>query len=158
MRPIYRMGVPLHSRCCILYIFFSTNVRTEYFKHAAHSTFFSSKCRLFRNAIFFGSCVIHILHTVVLKLNVKFGCQKVNVLPLCHAGCGSYFVGEFFLCCLLCTCLDCFKVKWCLFWSVVPFFASCLKCNFIIKLLCLTGNWILYEFEKHNRMTNVKII
>jgi len=37
------------------------------------------------------------------------------------------------------------------------FFASCLKCNFIIKLLCLTGNCIVYEFEKHNRMTNVKI-
>ena len=48
--------------------FFSTNIHTEYFKHAAHSTFFSSKCRLFRNATFFGSCVIHILHT---------GCAKI---------------------------------------------------------------------------------
>ena len=27
------------SRCCILYIY-STNIRTEYFKHAAHSPFF----------------------------------------------------------------------------------------------------------------------
>jgi hypothetical protein len=35
------------------HIFFSTNVSTEYFKHAAHSPFFSSKCRLFHNAIFF---------------------------------------------------------------------------------------------------------
>jgi len=26
---------------------FSTNINTEYFKHAAHSSFFSSKCRLF---------------------------------------------------------------------------------------------------------------
>ena len=35
------------SKCCILYIY-STNTRTEYFKHAAHSPFFfSSKCRLF---------------------------------------------------------------------------------------------------------------
>jgi len=25
--------------------------------------FFSSKCRLFHNAAFFGSCIIHILHT-----------------------------------------------------------------------------------------------
>ena len=30
---------PLTSRCCILYIY-STNTRTEYFKHAAHSPFF----------------------------------------------------------------------------------------------------------------------
>ena len=50
------------------YIFFSTNVSTEYFKHAAHSLFFSSKCRLFHNATFFGSCIIHILHT---------GCAKI---------------------------------------------------------------------------------
>jgi len=47
-----------------------------------------------------------------------------NVLPLCLAGCGSGFLGEFFLCFLLYKSLDCFRVKWCLFWSVVPFFAS----------------------------------
>ena len=64
---IYRTGVPLPSRCCILYIF-SSNISTEYFKHAAHSPFFSSKCRLFHNATFFGSCIIHILHT---------GCAKI---------------------------------------------------------------------------------
>jgi len=46
--------------------FFSTTVSTEYFKHGAHSPFFSSKCRLFHNATFFGSCIIHILHTAVL--------------------------------------------------------------------------------------------
>jgi hypothetical protein len=51
MRPIYRAGVPLPSRCCILYIF-STNISAEYFKHAAHSPFLSSKCRLFHNATF----------------------------------------------------------------------------------------------------------
>jgi len=60
--PVYRMGVPLPSKCCFLYIF-STNISTEYFKHAAQSPFSSSKCRLFHNAIFFGSCIIHILHT-----------------------------------------------------------------------------------------------
>jgi hypothetical protein len=64
---IYRTGVPLPSRCCILY-FFSTIISTEYFKHAAHFSFFFSKCRLFHNAIFFGSCIIHILHT---------GCAKI---------------------------------------------------------------------------------
>jgi hypothetical protein len=48
--------------------FFSTTVSIEYFKHAAHSPFFSSKCRLFHNATIFGSCIIHILHT---------GCAKI---------------------------------------------------------------------------------
>jgi hypothetical protein len=38
------------------------------FKHAAHSPFFSSKCRLFHNATFFGSCIIQILH---------IGCAKI---------------------------------------------------------------------------------
>jgi len=45
------------------YIFVSSNISTEYFKHAAHSLFFSSKCRSFHNATFFGSCIIQILHT-----------------------------------------------------------------------------------------------
>jgi hypothetical protein len=59
---------PLTSRRYILYIY-STNTRTEYFKHAAHSPFFpSSKCRLFHNATFFGSYIIHILNT---------GCAKI---------------------------------------------------------------------------------
>jgi hypothetical protein len=57
----------LPSRCCILYIF-STNIGTEYFKHAVHSPFFSLKWLLFHNATFFGSCIIHILHT---------GCAKI---------------------------------------------------------------------------------
>jgi len=48
--------------------FFSTNISTEYFKHAAHSPFFSSKFRLFHNATFFGSYIIHILRT---------GCAKI---------------------------------------------------------------------------------
>ena len=51
-----------------LYIYFLTTVSTEYFKHAAHSPFFSSKCRLFHNATFFGSCIIHILHTECAKI------------------------------------------------------------------------------------------
>ena len=54
---------PLTSKRCILYIY-STNVGTEYFKHALYSPFFSSsKCSLFHNANFFGSCIIHILYT-----------------------------------------------------------------------------------------------
>jgi hypothetical protein len=54
---------------------FSTNISTEYFKHAAHSPFFSSKCRLFHNATFFGSCSIHILHTGCTKIYCFFFCE-----------------------------------------------------------------------------------
>ena len=38
---------PLTSRCCILYIY-STNICTEYFKHAPDSTFFP-----LQNAVYF---------------------------------------------------------------------------------------------------------
>jgi hypothetical protein len=66
--PFMGRTAPLTSRRCILYIY-STNIRTEYFKHAAHSPFFfSSKFRLFHNATLFGSCIIHILNT---------GCAKI---------------------------------------------------------------------------------
>jgi hypothetical protein len=57
-----------HQMLHYIYIFFSTNISTEYFKHAAHSPFFSSKCRLFHNATFFGLSIIHILQT---------GCAKI---------------------------------------------------------------------------------
>ena len=62
----------LTSRRCILNIY-SADILTEYFKHAAHFPFFffvSSRCRLFHNAIFFGSCNIHILNTGCAK-NLK---------------------------------------------------------------------------------------
>ena len=54
------------------FIYYSTDIRTEYFKYAAHTSFFfSSKCRLFHNATFFGSCVIHILYTKCAKIKKK---------------------------------------------------------------------------------------
>ena len=81
---------PLTSKICILYIY-STNVGTEYFKHALYSPFFSSKCTLFYNANLFGSCIIHILYTGVLKLKKKSGAKgssiKGKVIPL-QARCG----------------------------------------------------------------------
>ena len=61
---------PLTSKCCILYIY-SKNIGTEYFKHGIQSPFFSTKCSLFHNSNVFGSCIIHILYTGVLKLKKK---------------------------------------------------------------------------------------
>ena len=62
-----RRTAQLITRRFILNIY-STNILTEYFKHTAHSPFFfSSRCRLFHNAIFFGSCNIHILYTGCAK-------------------------------------------------------------------------------------------
>jgi hypothetical protein len=46
VRPIYRTGTPLPTKHPILYIF-STNIRTEFFKHTAHFPLFSHQ-----NAVF----------------------------------------------------------------------------------------------------------
>jgi hypothetical protein len=69
----------LTSRLCILNIY-STNILTEYFKHAAHSPFFfSSRCHLFHNAIFLGSCNIHILNTECAKILKKTSAPKFKI-------------------------------------------------------------------------------
>jgi len=60
---------PLTSKRCILYIY-STNMGTEYFKHAVYSPFFplqNAVCFIVLNL--FGSCIIHILYT---------GCAKIK--------------------------------------------------------------------------------
>ena len=71
--PYMGRTTPLTSKRCILCIY-STNIGTEYFKHALYSPFFfSSKCILFNNANLFGSCIIHILYT---------GCAKIKkIIP-----------------------------------------------------------------------------
>ena len=66
--PYMGRTAPLTSKRCILYIY-STNIGTEYFKHALYSPFFfSSKCSLFHNANLFGYCIIHILYTECAKI------------------------------------------------------------------------------------------
>jgi hypothetical protein len=82
---------PLTSRRYILYIY-STNIRTEYFKHAAHSPFFSlQNAAYFIMLPFFGSCIIHILNTGVLKFKRKFRRLKVKIdLQEVGGGCGDW--------------------------------------------------------------------
>ena len=63
---IYRTA-PLTSRCCILYII--QQIYVQNILNMLHTLrFYSSECRLFHNATFFGSCVVHILYT---------GCAKI---------------------------------------------------------------------------------
>ena len=69
--PYMGRTAPLTSKRCILYIY-STNIGTEYFKHALYYPFFfSSKCSLFYNTNLFGSCIIHILYTGCAKIKKK---------------------------------------------------------------------------------------
>ena len=67
--PYMGRTAPLTSKRCILNIY-STNIGTEYFKHALYSPFFSlQNAFFFHNANLFGSCIIHILYT---------GCAKIK--------------------------------------------------------------------------------
>jgi hypothetical protein len=47
--------------------------------HTLRFFFSSSKCRLFHNAAFFGSCIIHNLNTGLLKFKRKFLRLKVKL-------------------------------------------------------------------------------
>jgi len=60
---------------CIIYILYiySTNLGTEYFKHAIYSSFFfSSKCSLFHNSNVFGSCIFYILYIYSTNLGTEY--------------------------------------------------------------------------------------
>ena len=62
---------PLTSKGCTLYIY-STNIGSEYFKDSIYSPFYPlQNAVLFHNSNVFGSCIIHILYTGVLKLKKK---------------------------------------------------------------------------------------
>ena len=63
------------------FIYYSTNISTEYFKHAAHSPFFPLQIAVYFIMLLFGSCIIHILYTGSAKIKKKkFRRQRVNAI------------------------------------------------------------------------------
>ena len=73
--PYMGRTAPLTSQRCILYIY-STNVGTEYFKHALYSPFFSLE-----NAVCFIvlTCLVPVLFTVYIHDVLKF--KKKIIIP-----------------------------------------------------------------------------
>ena len=91
--PYMGRTAPLTSKRCILYIY-STNIGTEYFKHALYSPFFfSSKCSLFHNANLFRSCIIHSLYTGCAKIKKK-NSSGAKGLKTFNKECTSIFVSR----------------------------------------------------------------
>ena len=73
--PYMGRTAPLTSKCCILYIY-STNIGTEYFKHALYSPFF-----FLQNAVCFImlTCLVPVLFTFYIQGVLKL--KKIIPAP-----------------------------------------------------------------------------
>ena len=70
------LSIPPVTPCIVIQQLFVLNILI-----VLHNLrFFSSKCRLYHNATYFGSCIINILNTGVLKFKRKFRSQRINEL------------------------------------------------------------------------------
>ena len=96
---------------------YSTNIGTEYFKYGVYSPcFISSKCSLFHNSNVFGSCIIHILFTGVLKLKKNKSCAKrlnmVYTLRFFSSKCSLFHNSNVFVSCVIHILYkECAKIK-----------------------------------------------
>ena len=66
--PYMGLTAPLTSKRCILYIY-STNIGTEYFKHALRSPFFSPQNAL---CVIMLTCLVPVLFTFYIQSALKF--------------------------------------------------------------------------------------